>query len=296
MSSRAVHLETAASLDTSSFINALQRFISVRGAIRQLRSDRGTNCIGASRELREAMEEMNHSQLQHHLSNQGCDYITFKHNTPSVSHMGGVWERQIRTLWNVLFSLTHDFGASVDDESLRTFLYETMTLVNCRPLTVDGLNNPLTAEPLTPNHLLTMKSKIILPPPGNFQRPDLYCRKRWRRVQYLANEFLTRWKKEFLQTLQERRKLDGQQRNVSIGDVILIKEDNSPRNTRQLGLVIETIPSNDGLVRKVKVSVGTTNLNRMGQRDRPLQTLECPIPKLVVLCKAETREFPTKEP
>ena len=89
MSSRAIHLETAASLDTSSFINALRRFISVRGAIRQLR--RGTNFVGESRELREAMEEMNHSQLQHYLSNQGCDYITFKHNTPLASHMGSVF-------------------------------------------------------------------------------------------------------------------------------------------------------------------------------------------------------------
>ena len=258
-------METAASLDTSSFINALRGFISIRGAIRQLRSDRGTNFIGSSREFHEAMEEMNHSQLQHHLSNQGCDYITFKHNIPSASHMGGVWERQIRTVRNVLSSLTHDFGASSDDESLRTFLCETMAIVNCRPLTVDGLNDPLTAEPLTLNHLLTMKSKIILPPLGNFQRPDLYCRKRWRRVQYLANEFWSRSKKEFLQTLQERRKLGGQQRN-------------------------------DGLVRKAKVSVGTTNLNRMGQRDRPLQTLEHLIHKLVVLCEAEIREVPNKEP
>ena len=172
-----------------------------------------------------------HQKLQHHLSNQGCDYTTFKHNTPSACHMGGVWEPQIRTVRNVLCSLTHDFGASLDNESLRTFLRETMAIVNCRPLTVDGLNDPLMAESLTPNHPWTMKSKIILPPPGNFQMPYLYCRKRWRRVQYSTNEFWTRWKKEFLQTLKERRKRGGQQRNVSIGDVVLTKEDNSPRNT-----------------------------------------------------------------
>ena len=171
-----------------------------------------------------------------------------------------------------------------------------MAIVNSRPLAVNSLNDPLAAEPLTPNHLLTMRSKIILPPPGNFQRRDFYCCKRWRRVQYLANGFWTRWKKEFLQTLRERRKWGWQQRNVSIGDDVLVKEDNSPRNTWQLGLVIETIPSTDGLVRKVRVSVGTTNLNRMGQRDRPLQTLERSIHKLVVLCEAETKEVPTKEP
>ena len=110
-----------------------------------------------------------HQKLQHHLSNQGCDYITFKHNTLSVSHIGGVGERQIRMVRNVLSSLTHEFGASLDKESQRTFLCETMAIVNCRPLTVDGLNDPLTAEPLTPNHPLTMKSKIILPKPGKFQ-------------------------------------------------------------------------------------------------------------------------------
>ena len=57
---------------------------------------------------------------------------------------------------------------------------------------------------------------------------------------------------------------------------------------------MEIIPSNDDLVRKVKVSVGTTNLNRMGQRDRPLQILELPIHKLVILCEVETREVPTR--
>ena len=47
MASRAIHLETSNSLDTDSFINALRRFISRRGPIRQLRSDQGTNFVGA---------------------------------------------------------------------------------------------------------------------------------------------------------------------------------------------------------------------------------------------------------
>ena len=39
MASRSVHLETATSLGTSSFINALTRFLCRRGPVRQLRSD-----------------------------------------------------------------------------------------------------------------------------------------------------------------------------------------------------------------------------------------------------------------
>ena len=61
---RAIHLETAASFSTDSFINALIRFVSLRGPIRELRSDRGTNSVGAQRELAEAILEMDGNQIQ----------------------------------------------------------------------------------------------------------------------------------------------------------------------------------------------------------------------------------------
>lgn len=72
---------------------------------------------------------------------------------------------------------------------------EAAAVVNSRPLTVTNLNDPLSADPITSNHLLTCKSKLILPPPGKFQRSDMYLRKRWRRIQFLENEFWTRWAK-----------------------------------------------------------------------------------------------------
>lgn len=49
---RAVHIEVASSLDTDSFINALRHFIVRRGQVKNLRSDNGTNFIGAERELK----------------------------------------------------------------------------------------------------------------------------------------------------------------------------------------------------------------------------------------------------
>ena len=93
---------------------------------------------------------------------------------------------------------------------------EAAAVLNSRPLTVENLNDPLSLEPLTPNHLLTMKTNIVLPPPGEFQKADLYSRKRWRRVQYLANEFWSRWRKEFLQNLQTRSKWVRPEENLSI--------------------------------------------------------------------------------
>eukprot|EP00112_Aurelia_sp_Birch-Aquarium-sp1_P006390 Seg1706.9 transcript_id=Seg1706.9/GoldUCD/mRNA.D3Y31 product="hypothetical protein" protein_id=Seg1706.9/GoldUCD/D3Y31 len=120
---------------------------------------------------------------------QNTDWILWKRNVPAASHMGGVWERQIRSVRAILSSLLKNHGHALDDESLRTLLTESEAIVNLRPLTVETLSDPHSVRPLAPNHLLTMKSKVIMPPPGVFQKADLYCRRRWRRVQHLLNEF-----------------------------------------------------------------------------------------------------------
>lgn len=52
---RAVHIEVADSLNTSACINVLHRFISRRGQISIMRSDNGTNFVGAEKELKEAV-------------------------------------------------------------------------------------------------------------------------------------------------------------------------------------------------------------------------------------------------
>lgn len=118
--------------------------------------------------------------------------MELKMNVPHASPMGGVWERQSRTARSVLASLLEHNGTQPDDESLRTLMVEAESIVNSRPLTV---NHHDSLEPLTPNYLLTMKSKVVLQPPCVFQRADVYSRKRWRRVQHLAGQFWDRWKK-----------------------------------------------------------------------------------------------------
>ena len=214
MASRAVHLEVSNTLETDSFLNALRRFICRRGPVCQLRSDQGTNFIAAKRELREALQSMDQSKISAQLLKENCDWITFKMNPPSASHAGGVWERQIRAIRSVLSALLEKSTSSLDGESFHTLICETEVIVNSCPLTVDNLSDPESPSPLMPNHILTMKTKQVLPPPGVFQREDLYLRKRWRRVQHLSCEFWTRWKKEFLHSLQERIKWTKPHRNM----------------------------------------------------------------------------------
>ena len=177
--SRAIHLETSVSLDASSFLNAYRRFIGRRGPVRQLRSDCGTNFVGSKSELQSALAEMDQDKVKRKLLEENCDFISFRMNVPHASHMGGSWERQIRSVRGVLSGLLDVHGDQLDDESLRTFMVEAEAIINSRPLSLSYAGQ---LEPLTPNHLPTMKSYVVLPPPGEFQRADVYSRKRCRRV------------------------------------------------------------------------------------------------------------------
>lgn len=103
-------------------------------------------------------------------------------NPASTSHMGGASERQIRTIRSVLTSILDHLSKRLDTSSLRTYLYEVTAIINSRPLTTHLLNDPTGPQPLMPNYILTMKSSVVLPPPGEFVKEDLYLRKRWRKV------------------------------------------------------------------------------------------------------------------
>ena len=280
---RAVHLEVVNSLETDTFILALRRFIGRRGNIRLLRSDNGTNFVGTERELRKSIEDMDHKKIQTYLHELGADW-EWKYNPPASSHMGGVWERQVRSIRTILSSLLKTHGSSLNDESLHTLMIEAEAIVNSRPLTVDTLSDATSPTPLAPVNLLTMKSKVVLPPPGEFPKEDVYSKKRWRRVQHLANEFWSRWKSEFLQSLQMRRKWNKDRRNFMVGDVVLLKDQTlvDVRNHWPMGRVVNVYVGDDGRVRSVDLYVG--KMNTMYRR---------PISKLVLLVEGSN---PDEEP
>ena len=276
-SSRAVHLETTNCLDTDSFIMALRRFLSTRGKVRSIRSDNGLNFVGAGNELKNCFKEMETNKIANYLQSEMCDWIDWEKNTPNASHMGGVWERQIRTIRDVLSSLLKSHDSVLNDESFNTFIKEVECIVNSRPLDVQNINDP-DIETITPNHLLTLKSKVVLPPPGVFQRDDLYCRRRWRVIQHLANEFWNRWRKGYLLNLHTREKWTRERRNFQVGDIVLLKEEHVVRNLWPMARVTEVFPSQDGLVRSVQLLVAgkTSSVKR-------------PITKLVLICEADDR-------
>ena len=271
--SRAVHVETCCNFSSDSFLMALRRFIAIRGPIVHVRCDKGTNFVGASNELKDQMRQLDCDKIRQFLLDNNGD-IEFKFNPPSASHFGGVFERQIGSIRRVFDGILAEFGGILNPESLTTFLYEASAIVNSRPLSCVNINDE-TLEPLTPNHLLTGKTRVVVSPPGSFTKDDTYLIKHWRRVQYLANLFWSRWKHEYLASLQKRSKWSNSTPNIKVGDIVLLTDDNAPRNQWKLARVVSANPSPDNLVRSVRI--------KLSKNSEPTTFLDRPIHKLILL-------------
>ena len=63
-SSRALHIEQLDDMTTNAFITALRCFTAIRGPIQQLRSDQGSNFVGARNEFAKAMKELDNDKIQ----------------------------------------------------------------------------------------------------------------------------------------------------------------------------------------------------------------------------------------
>ena len=103
---------------------------------------------------------MDHNKIEIFLQGHGGDRVTLKRNPPAASHMGGIWESQIRSTKAVLNSLLQTHGHSFTGESLQTLVTETEAIINSRPLTVETTNDGQSPKAISQNNILTMKTKV----------------------------------------------------------------------------------------------------------------------------------------
>ena len=84
---------------------------------------------------------MHNLKIKNYLQGNGTDWILWHENPPRASHMGGVWECQIRTARGILEGLLKTHGQSLNDEALRTLMAELESITNSRLLTVKTLGD-----------------------------------------------------------------------------------------------------------------------------------------------------------
>ena len=71
-----------------------------------------------------------------------------------ANHVGGVWERQIRSARTILSSLIRIHSMSLDENSRSNLFAEVEAIVNSRPMVVQRINDV--------NSEVAIKSKVFL--------------------------------------------------------------------------------------------------------------------------------------
>ena len=269
LTARAVHLEMSYALDTDSFVNAFTRMTSRRGTPAYVISDNGTNFVGAEPELRELVEALDADRITQETSKYHP--IDWKFNPPCAPHFGGVFEALIKSAKKAIKVILGD--ADVTEEELHTAICGAERLLNSRPITYVS-SDPNDLSPLTPSHFLVGEIGGPFAPEALDREQTCNPRKRWHRVQQLLGQFWKRWRKEFLPSLNVRKKWFHPRHNLKEGDVVLIVEPNASKGEWPLGRVIEAYPGDDGLVRVVKVKAKNKEYLRPVHRLCPLEYVE----------------------
>ena len=120
--------------------------------------------------------------------------------------MGGVWKRPIKSERNILSSLLKTHGPSLNGEALTTLMTEVEAVLNSQPLMTERLSDSNSLNPISLSNILTMKTKVVMPPLGEFGLANIYCHKQRRGVQHITEEFWNRWLRKFLVTLYQFQK------------------------------------------------------------------------------------------
>ena len=189
--------------------------------------------------------------------------------TPHVPHFGGLWEAAVKSFKLHLRKVVGN--TKLTFEEISTVLTQIESCLNSRPIVSVSTESEL--EALTPGHFLIGRPLEALPNPSqSFQNLNLL--KRWHLCQALVRHFWQRWSAEYLVSLRRFSKWHRPTRNIAVGDVVLLCEDNLTPNTWPMARVVAVHRGPDELVRVVTVKTKSGEYRR-------------PVVKLVLLLGTE---------
>ena len=261
--SRAIHIELVPYLDTPSLQLALRRFYALRGTCKRIRSDQGTNLMGARNQLFDIQ------QLKTDALKSGIEWEV---NPPAASNMGGVWERKIGSVKRIMESKLYLCDkSSLSRDELNTYLQECASIINNTPLW-EVSTHPDDPSPLSPANLLTLRDSPNPAPLESFTESDLnsYGKNRWHRVMFLCDEFWRRWQSHYLALLQRRNRWLKPNHAIQIGDIVLVKGTNK-RNDWPMGRIASIKYSKDNLVRSAVIRLPSKDSGKPRYLERSIR-------------------------
>lgn len=233
---------------------AIRRFIARRGATQEIYTDNGTNFVGANRELQEEKNRIN-GQLGSTFTDANTQW---RFNPPAAPHMGGCWERLVRSVKVALSTIPTE--NKLDEESFSTMLTEAEHMINSRPLTFVSLESA-DAEALSPNHFLLLSSSGVRQLVKGSVEEGVNLKNSWNMIQDIISKLWRRWIVEYLPMITRRTKWFHDVRPIKTDELVLIADERI-RNNWIRGRVVKTYPGKDGIVRRADVQTNRGMLQR----------------------------------
>ena len=276
MVSRATHLDLTQSYDTDALLQAIRRFMNLRGTPKVIYSDQGSQMVAASKEVGVCLELINWDVVYGWCTKREIEWRLVP---VGGQHMNACSESLIRICKKTLADVLH--AKQVNFVELQTVLYEVAQIMNCRPLGIYNKpgDDPLDGGPITPNHLLLGRATAAVP---LLKYENVALTKRIRFLQTVVEEFWAKWKVAAFQSLLPQYKWHRKYRSLKVGDIVLINDEDSKVGEFKLGKVVGTKQGKDGHVRTVFVEYVRVSGDSFVRSRSPR-----PVHKLVVVVPVE---------
>ena len=157
LNTKALHLELAVDLSTMESMQVLRRFFAIRGYPVVMLSNNGSQMVGAARELRERVKNLDADQLRDFWTEKGIQWVF---TTLAAPHQNGCAEALVKSCKNALKKWIGQQLLTLF--KLYTCLLEVRNLVNQHPI---GriLINPDDGAFLCPNNMLLGRATSEVP-------------------------------------------------------------------------------------------------------------------------------------
>ncbi|KAI5613888.1 hypothetical protein C0J50_11251, partial [Silurus asotus] len=174
---------------------------------------------------------------------------SWKFHPANSTHRNGAAEEAVRVVKKALLNLGGE-GIFTQGE-FQTFLYMAANLANERPIDARTQSRENCIQYITPNSLLLGRASSR-GDPGDFDFAG-YPYKRLRIIQGEITNFWEKWSQLAGPNLFVRSKWHTKQRNVAVGDIVWVADQNALSCQYKMGKVIGANADSKGVVRDVDV-------------------------------------------
>ena len=236
---RAIHLELVDSLDLHDTVLAFRRFAARRGLPSIVYSDNSKTF----------------EATQKHFRNVYGFHTPQWRNIPPISPWwGGWWERLVRTVKNSLKKTLH--SELIPHCEMSTVITEIEAVVNSRPLTTISPDHR-DPQALTPSHFLIGKT---FTEQYNVEVDGVTTSAKDIGLAYQVREgclnfFWETWLNEYLRNLPHGASKTNVSKSISLGSLVLVRQDNLRRLHWPIGRIVKTLPGADNIVRAIDVKM-----------------------------------------